>query len=210
MKRAGVTVAAALLLGFVALALLLSKSPATVTGASSSSYAPLAIVKRLSVCQAGESLPRGTSALRLGVNAFAGPRTTVAVLSHGAVVDRGERGSGWTGGTVTIPIGRLANALNDATLCYRVFNEAHETLYLNGEQAPIVAAAHGASGALPGRLHVEYLTSDGPSWWSLVSEVSWRMGIGHGPSGEWNVVLAVVLMSGLMLVCSYAVVRGMR
>jgi hypothetical protein len=160
----------------------------------------------IDACQSPELLPRETSAIRLRVDAFLGPRVTLAVVAHGRVIAHGERGSGWTGGAVTIPVSPLSTARPGVDLCFALLLNGDETAELVGEPTPAAHAARGTGGALPGRLRVEYMRL-GRSWWSLTPAVARRMGLGGAVSGAWSVILAVALMGSVALVCSLAILR---
>jgi hypothetical protein len=136
------------------------------------------------------------------MNAFTGPRVAVEILAHGQAIARGERGSGWTAGAVTVAIRPLASARADVTLCYAFFLNGNETGYLSGERTPPTIAAVGPNGPLPGRIRAEYLHSSGPNWWSLAGQVARRMGLGRAASGTWVVPAVLVLMAGVVLLCT--------
>jgi hypothetical protein len=202
------TVGAGLLIGLVALAFALAQSPVSVarTSTPKDDFVGLAHT-RTEACQKGEVLPRSTSAIRLTMNAFTGPRVAIEVRSRERVIARGERGSGWTGGVVTVPIRPLPITQSDVTLCFAIYLNGYETGYLSGERTAPIVAATGPSGAFPGRVRAEYLRTDGPSWWSLAGEVARRMGLGHAGSGTWSVLLAAALMVGVVLVCTRTALR---
>ena len=132
--------------------------------------------QKLSACQPGEVLPRGTSAIRLRTYAFLGPRVTVSVLAHGHVIAHGERGSRWTGGVVTVPVNRLSTARSgwSASRCSATGTN-RSSWWANPDRLARSPPA-GRAGTLPGRVRVEYLRSSGASWWSLCT----RSGTSHG------------------------------
>ncbi|HLM85439.1 MAG TPA: hypothetical protein VK272_04535 [Solirubrobacteraceae bacterium] len=164
----------------------------------------------LSACQAGEALPAETSAVRLRVETLLGPRVAVGLFARGRAIARGERGPGWTGGAVTVPVSRLASARTGVTLCFSVFLNGHETAVLNGERTPPAFAARTGGEPLPGRLRVEYLRPSGSSWWSLLPDVARRMGLGRAWAGIWSALLAAVSMCGVVLVCSRLILGELR
>jgi hypothetical protein len=202
MGRVRAAVALGLLVGVVALAFALSRSPTTVLATSTTKDMSVGVVHdRTEACQAGETLPQGTSAVRLTMNAFTGPRVAVEVLQHGQAIARGERGSGWTAGAVTVAVEPLASARSGVTLCYAFYLNGNETGYLSGERTPPAIAAVGPNGPFPGRIRAEYLQSSGPTWWSLAGEVARRMGLGRAASGTWIVLAVLVLMAGVVVLC---------
>jgi hypothetical protein len=208
----------------VALALVLSSSPPAVVR----SGAPLAksvIFGRTSVrsriCQGGEVLPAGTSAVRVWLEAVIGPAVALEAISAGRVLARGSRGPGWTAGSVTVPIAPRPRRSAPVTVCVNV-GRAREPIGLQGvpsakaiaavdRQGPVAnaGAAHGAvpgtgyrEGPLPGRVIVEYLRSGHSSWLSLARSVARRMGLGHAGAGAWIPLLAIALMLAVATVAS--------
>lgn len=206
--RPRVLLGVGLLLGVVLIALTLTQAPTTVARVNTPQGTLVTETQqKLSACQPGEVLPRGTSAIRLRTYAFLGPRVTVSVLAHGHVIAHGERGSGWTGGVVTVPVNRLSTARSGVELCFTLFGNGNESIQLVGEPTTGALAASGPGGTLPGRVRVEYLRSSGASWWSLVPEVARRMGLGHAAAGTWSVLLVLVLMGCLVALCSRLILR---
>lgn len=194
-----------------AIGVTLSKGPITVSGANTAEALPLATVQqRTQACQANERLPQDTSAIRLRIFAYLGPRVTVEVLAHGHVITRGERGSGWTGGVVTVPVRPISTTRAGLTICFELFLNGDETAYLSGQPATQTRAASGKLEVMPGRVRVEYLRSGRSSWWSLAPAVARRMGLGHAGAGTWSVFLVIGLMGGVVLVCSRLGLQELR
>jgi len=199
---------AALVLGVAAVAVVLTQSPIAVTRVSTAQGTFVAEARgKLTACQSGEALPRDTSAIRLRMYAFLGPRVSVEVLAHGRAIARGERGSGWTGGAVTVPVNRLSAARSGLQLCFTLFGNGDESVALVGEPGAGAQVARGPAGPLPGRLRVEDLRPSGASWWSIAPEVARRMGLGRAAAGTWVVLLAIALMCALLTVCSRLILR---
>ncbi len=200
-----------LLVGVGALVFTLSQSPITIAALSTSEATPLGAPQRgARYCQAGETLPRGTSAIRLRAFAFLGPKVSVEVRQHGRPIAHGERGSGWTGGVVTVPVGRLSTARTGVSLCFTFFTNEDETIELVGAPASESTAARARDGVLSGRLRVEYLRPSNASWWSLAPEVARRMGLGRAPSGTWVALLVLVLMASVAAACARVILRELR
>lgn len=210
MRRVAVALAIGLAATAVAVGVTLTRSPPTVIAMNFAQRQLLgSAAGPLAACQAGETLPRGTSAIRLGLEAFTGPRVTLAVYAGGRVIARGEHGSGWTGNVVTFPIAPARTARTGVTICF-AFRIQDETLDARGELTKPSLAAHSIGGSpLPGRVRVEYLRQ-GRSWWSLAPSVARRIGLGHALSGVWNVVLVLVLMSALVLCATRLALRELR
>jgi hypothetical protein len=207
-----VVLGAALAVIAVALVLVLSRSPPAVTRSGAPVINAFELDRssaRSRICQAGETLPRGATAIRVWLEAVIGPPVEVEALSGRRVLARGARGAGWTAGSVTVPIRPVPRAAAHVTVCVNVA-AAREAIGVRGVRtAAQVAAsdrqgplshAHQAraptyrEGHLPGRVVIEYLRPGTKSWWSLVRSVVRRMGLGHAGSGAWIALLAVALM----------------
>lgn len=205
-----ITVALGLVLIVGGVGLTLSQAPVTVAGANTPDEQPLGVIDRpTEVCQSNEELPRGTTAVRLRVFAYTGPRVSVKVLANRTVVARGERESGWTGGVVTIPIGPISTA-RPATLCFTISAQDGESDHLVGAQTARARATLGTGASLPGRVGVEYLRAGSSSWWSKASDVAKRMGFGNAGSGMWNAALALALMGVVGFLTSRLILRELR
>ena len=201
--RLKIVLVAGLLLILAGIAVTLTQSPISIAAVNTPQRAPLGELQRdTSYCQSDETLPPETSAIRLRTYAFLGPRVSVEVLAHGHVIAHGQRGSGWTGGVVTIPVNTLSTVRSGVALCFTFFTNEDETITAVGEPTTGVLAAHARDATSPGRVRVEYLRPNRSSWWSLVPEVARRMGLGHAPSGTWTVLLVLALMGGLVAVCA--------
>lgn len=200
---------AGLALFALALALVLSGSPARV--AHTNALTPQEVVgylhARASACQGEETLPRGTSALRLGLDAAIGPSLAVTVFSRGRVLTRGTRASAWTGADVTVPVARVPQTVRSATICI-AFGPTRETLHVFGERSPAAAAVRSSEGTLLGRMVVEDLAPGRRSWWSLALPVARRLGLGRAPSGTWVALLAAALMAAAAALASRLCLRA--
>jgi hypothetical protein len=209
--RIKVALGVGLLLGAGAVAFTLSQAPTTIARVSTPQQTFIAEAQRKArVCQSGEVLPRETSAIRLRMFAFLGPRVALEVLAHGRVLTHGERGSGWTGGVVTVPVSPLPTAQQGVQLCFTLFGNGDESVGLAGEPTSAALAARGEGGALSGRVRVEYMRPGRASWWSLAPEVARRMGLGHAAAGTWSVLLVIALMASLLATCSRLLLRELR
>lgn len=206
--RLKIVIATGLVLGAAAIVLTLSQSPVAVARLSTPEAEYLTTAtERTSVCQSGEVIPAGISAIRLRTYAFLGPRVTLVARTHGRAIVHGERGSGWTSGVVTVPVNRLSTARSGVELCFTLFLNGNESSELTGEATTPARAARDRQGALPGRVRVEYLRPSLSSWWSLAPQVARRMGLGHAPSGTWGVLLVVALVGAMIAVCARVILR---
>ncbi len=159
------------------------------------------------ICQGDESLPAGTTAIRLALFALVGPRVELRVSSGTRTLTRGELGSGWTAGTATVPVARLPQAESDVTICATLGQTVRSVSALGQESAP-VRRAFMAGRRLPGQMGIEYLRSSASSWWSSILPVARRMGLGHAPAGTWVVLLLAALMLAAIVIACRAALAG--
>jgi hypothetical protein len=209
----------------IALVLVLSSSPPAVIRSDApviTSFNFGRTSDRSRICQAGEVLPRGATAIRVWLEAVIGPAVEVEALSGGRVVAHGARGPGWTSGSVTVPVKPMPRIASPVTICVNVAR-AREPIGLQGvrtsakiaatdRQGPLSHAgkAHAPTyryGPLPGRVVIEYLRTGNASWWSLARSVARRMGLGHAGSGAWIPLLAIALMLAVAGVMSRLILR---
>lgn len=154
---------------------------------------PIASVTRgASLCQPHEVLPSGTSAIRVWLEAAAGPRVRLVVYSGGRRVTSGEHGSDWIGGSVTVPVTPLARTVSDAKVCVS-FVAQDETVVVQGT-------------VTPPRVWLEYLRPGRRSWASLAGNVAQHMGLGRAPDGTWIVFLALALLVAVAALASRLIV----
>lgn len=209
--RLKVALGTGLVVGAVALGVTLSGSPLAVARVNTATLTGLGNIHQpLAACQSDEVLPRGSTAIRLRIFGFSGPRVTAAVLEHGRVIAHGERGAGWSGGAVTVPIEPLSTTISGVELCYGVYGNADESDGLVGEVGAHGDAAFTSSGSLLGRLRVEYMRPRVSSWWSLATAVAHRLGLGRAASGSWWAVVAIALMGFVVVLCSWQIMRGLE
>jgi hypothetical protein len=162
------------------------------------------------VCQGGETLPAGTSAIRLLIHSpVIGPRVTVAVLAGGGVATEGTQGPGWTAGVVTVPVTPLAQTVAPVSVCF-AFQRSAWPVGLTGRRTRPALAAHYDGKAMLGRVGIEYLRPGGRSWWSRVPAIVREMGLGHGGDGLWLPLLTLTLMASLVVLSSWLAVRELR
>jgi hypothetical protein len=210
MRRVTVALVAGLTLLAITIGLVLAHAPMTVARTNRPAgqpEEPIAISHEYnSYCQAGETLPQGTSALRVWLDTIYGPRVAVAVSSHGRRLASGERGSGWVSGSVTIPVKPLPRTVSDVTVCVS-FRARDETVVVQGNETPAASATREGGRALPGRMWIEYLRRGQRSWGSLISSTARRMGLGRAAAGIWVVFLAIGLAASVILLAAMLVVK---
>jgi hypothetical protein len=210
--RVSLALGAGLALTVVTVAVMLSGSPATLAGTNSVPFVGEVANTNgdASACQASETLPRGTSAIRLSLEAAIGPSVSVQAVSGGRVVARGVRGSGWSGGTVTVPVRPVVSrAVDGVTVCFKL-GPTREIVTIEGQLTKPVSAARGEGKTLPGRMRIEYMRAGRNSWWSLALPTARRLGLGHAWAGSWVALLLATLMGALVALCSWVLLRELR
>ncbi len=150
------------------------------------------------LCQRGETLPGGTTAVRLSVSAAVGPSLAVTALSGSRVLTRGAREPGWSGIDPTVPVRRVPRTTSAVKVCV-AFGAAL------GEVELLGAPAAGAGSEGPAKLRIEYLRPGPRSWWSLASATARRMGLGRSPSGAWIALVALALMAAVAALVSWLI-----
>jgi hypothetical protein len=210
MRLTKITLAAGLVVILAGIAWTLSHAPISVARANGSDESYLgAITKKTELCQANETLPAGTTAVRLRAFSYTGPRVSAAALLGTRVITRGAREAGWTGAVVTVPLAPLATT-RQVKLCFTVFGNGGEEINLAGEPTERAPTTAGAGTSLPGRVGIEYLRPGRSSWWSLISGVAKRMGFGNAGSGLWNAVFVIGLMGLVGLLSARLILRELR
>ncbi len=119
MTRIRVALAIGLALIALAFALTLAHAPLSVARRGVAPEQTLVSAgKPASACQAGETLPRATTALRLSLTAALGSRVTVKVLSGPRAVTHGTTPPGWSDASVTVPVQPLSRTVAPVTVCF--------------------------------------------------------------------------------------------
>jgi hypothetical protein len=200
MRSVKVALAAGLTLLVLAIGLTLLGSPPNVARSNRLSGKPEEPIARItegsSYCQPGELLPRGTSAIRVWLEADAGPRVHLVVYAHGHPVTSGWRGSNWIGGSVTVPVRPLARSVSHADVCVS-FSLHDETVTMQGTNGPAPL------------LWIEYLRPGTRTWASLAGEIARHMGLGRATSGTWIVFVALALLAALVALASSLLIGEM-
>jgi hypothetical protein len=207
-KKAAVTLGVGVALLAVVGALTLKQSPPrTVRVGAPAERAVTQTFGDTEVCQTGETLPAGVSAIRLAMWAFFGARIHVTMSSGSGVLTTGERGPDWTGSTVTVPVTALHRSVSPVKVCVRIGPNS-QPLFLIGAEAPQSAAATSSGGEpVAGRIGIEYLAPGDGSWWSRILQVSRLMGLGHALTGTWIVLLIFALMAAAAALSIRVVLR---
>ena len=158
------------------------------------------------VCQANEPLPASTAAIRMSIIAYLGPAVSVTVSHGGQIISRGQRGTGWIGGSLTLSLKHPIAASTDAEICV---TRAPGPLAagLLGNISPPDRAATSNGIPLQGRLRIEYLTRGHQSWLSKAKFVARRLGLGHSPSGTWIVLPLLAMMAIAVALGTWLLIR---
>jgi hypothetical protein len=212
MQNARVALAVGLALIAIAVAVVLSGGPQVLAGSNGvepASKALTSVPGSGGGCQADETLPARTSAIRLSLEASAGPRVAVNVLSGKTIVTHGEGAQGWLGQVVTIPVKPLDRTVRHAAICF-AFTGANERVSFLGVPTPKRRAATSGGSALRGRISIEYLRPGRSSWWSLALSIARRMGLGRAWAGTWVVLLVASLMAASIALASWLAIRESR
>jgi hypothetical protein len=205
-KRVRITLALALAIGLaVVVVAVLSESPLTVIAKNDAAGMETSLgwtkITDTRICQEDETVPGGTIAIRFSLYALTGPPVEASVLYGDRTVALGERGSGWTGASVTVPIREVARSISPVTLCLAATTTAEPMQVLGTYTGRQTAAYEGPGEALGGRMKIVYLGRGHDSWLSLTPYVARHMGLGRAWSGTWVAVLVLALMlAGLGLI----------
>jgi hypothetical protein len=209
--RTSIVLAAGLVLIAMIVGVTLARSPPTLAGTNRvPAESLIGLVERpAGACQSGETLPAGTSAIRLSLVAIIGPRVAVRALSGGRVITRGSTGAGWTGSEVTVPVAALARGVAPITICVRLSDLNGEVEFKGARtSAPVAVSERGER--LHGRLRVEYVRAGHSSWLSLLSAVARHVSLGRAASGMWAVFFILALTLSVVALTSWGIVRELR
>jgi hypothetical protein len=212
MRSARTALALAATLTAIAIVLTLHGAPMSVAGTNGIPDAgEVATTQRAtSACQGAETVPAGTTAVRLTLAAEIGPRVIITARSAEGTITHGIRGAGWTGAAVTVHVQRVAHTARGAQLCFALARPLEE-IELFGRHTTGPDALIGPRGErLPGRLGVEYLQSGHTSWLSLAPSIARRMGFGHAWGGAWIVFALAVVMASAAGLMAWLALRGTR
>ncbi len=162
-----------------------------------------------SACQVGETLPRDTSAIRLGLFADSSPEVSVQVYSGTRRIAAGHLGRSWSGEGATVPVNELPHAVSPVKVCFAL-QAVIGDIHMLGRISPKSEATVSEGKPLSGRISIGYLQPGRGSWWSLAASVMHRMGLGHAASGAWDALLVIVLAGTALTLSSWLVLRELR
>ena len=138
------------------------------------------------LCQAGETLPADTAALRLLIGTYGRPAPALWVVARGRggrIVTSGERRAGGPDGHVDIPIRQVDRLTPGLRVC--VFAGAGGRTVLYGSA---------------GQVRFEWLRPGSESWLELFPTIAHRFGL-----GRWNPLGSLLLPAvALLLLAAWA------
>jgi hypothetical protein len=205
MLRVRLALAVGLVAVAIALGLVLTSAPLTVAATNGVAARPdVATVRRSRViCQRGETVPAGTTSIRVSLSANVGPSIGLEVLVGGKLVTSGKREAGWgVDETVTVPVSRVAQTVSDTRICLNIGPLA-EALQVNGEKAETT------NGHRADLLRFEYLRPGSRSWLSGASALATHIGVTRG-AGAWVAYVALAAALAAAALASSMVLRELR
>jgi hypothetical protein len=211
MKRSVVAVlATGLALICIVVIVVLAHSPLTVAGTNPvprEQYIELE-KSNLSTCQAAGIIPRGTSAVRIGIEGDSvAPAVTIRILTPAHALIEGWQAAGQGADpNVTVHVKRFARSVDGARVCTTVAPLA-EPIRFYGRPRGSAQEGNRLQDAL---LSMEYLRSESKSWWSLLPSILHRMGFGHTPGGASSVIFVIAFMLALVIVTIRLVLKDLR
>jgi hypothetical protein len=201
LRRVRIALIVGLLLMAIAIAVTLTRSPPVVAGSDSTPLAgPIAeSLISSSLCQSGETLPHGTTALRLSLYTIFGPEIKVRVLSGDRELTSGARSAGWTEEGPTVRVGKVNRTVSDVKVCVQIGRPLGQIVLYGSPAGSANSVVSGSGQPVGGRMRIEYLESGSHSWWSSASSVAKRIGLGRWPSGTWIVLLIIALALAVLV-----------
>jgi hypothetical protein len=208
--RIKLALAVGLALIALAFVLTLAHTPLTVArGGVATEHTLVNTGRPAPACQGGETLPRGTTALRLSLAAALGPRVAVKVFSGSHVVAHGVTPPGWSNASVTVAVQPLPRTLAPVKVCFAM-TQMNGKVAMRGSPTGHARAATSGKETLPGRMGIEYLHPGGSAWWSQATAVARRLGLGHAASGAWDALLVIALVGSCIALSSWLVVKELQ
>ena len=202
MPSVKIALAAGLGVVVAALAIVLSHAPVSVVMGNGVTASPgIAVSHGNEVrCQAGETIPQGTTAIRISLAANAGPTVGIRATDGASLITEGQRSAGWgVDETVTVPVTRVARTNDHARVCTTI-GAAVERVLINGTRV--------LGGGV--RLRMEYLRPASGSWFSVIPAVARAMSSGHAPSGGWVAYAVLAVMIAVSMLASWLVLTEAR
>lgn len=207
--RTSIVLAAGLALIAAIVGLTLARSPPTLAGTNGiPAEHPVGIAEQaIGACQAGETLPAGTTAIRLSLIAIIGPRVSVRVMSGPKLLTHGSTAPGWTTSEVTVPVAPLTRSVSHVKVCVGLSDLDGEVDVHGKLTGPALAAVSATGQHLRGRFRVEYVRAGHASWLSLLTSIARHMSLGRSGGGIWIVFFILALALTVVVLTSWAIVR---
>jgi Predicted membrane protein (DUF2142) len=205
-RPAVVALVAGLALVFIAVAVVLTRSPLTVVGTSPvpAPNATGVLGANQTACVSGGTVPTGTSAIRVPLQANVGPDVRVSVSSAAGIATSGERAAGWGAATsVVVPVTPTRQAISQSRVCIT------PGLPFVAIDATVMTSTSPTGQALSSRgIHLEYLRPARSSWLSLAPSIAYHLGLGRTPAGAWAVLLVLALAVVVVLLATWLAYRA--
>jgi len=160
------------------------------------------------VCQAGEVLPRGTTAIRFALGSAYGPTLAIKAYQGDQVLTEGSRGNEWVGPTA-VSVTPVKRAFSNVKVCVTV-GTVTEGTNLSGGPAEHRPVATNNGRPLPGRTRIEYLRPGSKSWLALAPSIADHMGLGRAGNGTWIVFLLMALMAAIVAITSRTLLADLK
>jgi hypothetical protein len=129
------------------------------------------------LCEPGELLPGDTGALRLSISSAAAPAPPLDVTIGAGTrsLARGHLAAGWRPGLVTIPVSRIRETQQGATVC--LVNRGSHSISFGGSvpDADFYVVLGGKP--LSGRMRIEYMRPGSESWFALLPTLTHRFSL---------------------------------
>ncbi len=156
------------------------------------------------VCQDGERVPAGTTAIALTATPTVPTRNVLAVelldSASGAPVAAGAAVGRSNGVATPVPLRPRIARERPVRVCLRLSRPAAgAAVQLYGAPTSRATSAMDGSRAIGAVVHLDYLGGPAQSWWALAPTVARRIGYGHAWSGS-----SVALLAGLLTLSSIA------
>ncbi|HEY2766866.1 MAG TPA: hypothetical protein VGI76_01340 [Solirubrobacteraceae bacterium] len=200
-------------LALVAVAALATLLHAPATVAATNGVQPSAMLvsaqSDAEACQTHETIPAGTTAVRLQIVATTGPRVAVEIQHAGHTITHGAQSAAWFGGTVTVPVDAVNHAVANATTCFQL-RDLSGLVQAFGTPTRSAVAARANGKPLPGRVSITYLRPGRRSWLSLADGVIWHMELGHAIAGSLIVIMIAVLAATAIAIGAWTVTRELE
>jgi hypothetical protein len=212
MSRVKIALAGGLVVTAAAIALTLLQSPAQITRGTQTpgeTEIDATTAHGTTICQRHQLLPRDTTEIQPKLGANSGPEVHLRVISAGTVITGGQRGSGWSGRIVTVPVKPLSRNVSDVTICID-FSLHNETVSAYGSPASGTNRATEGGQILKERLWINDLSPAKQSWASQLGSIFTHLELGRTMTGPWIVVLVLALMASVIALASMLALKELR